>query len=89
MAPLGFHLVLCTRTTESFEQARAERVKVSGNPAQYDDLQSFIREQELFRRLASESILPTLELDISDNDVARAVERIADWMTETGGLWAE
>lgn len=89
LAPLGFHLVLCTRTTESFEQARAERLKVSGNPAQYDDLQTFIREQELFRRLASESILPTLELDISDNDVARAVEHIADWMTETGGLWAE
>jgi hypothetical protein len=89
LAPLGFHLVLCTRTTESFEPARAGRLKVSGNPAQYDDLQTFIREQELFRRLASESILPTLELDISDNDVARAVEHIADWMTETGGLWAE
>jgi len=89
LAPLGFHLVLCTRTSESFEPARAERLKVSGNPAQYDDLQTFIREQELFRRLASESILPTLELDISDNDVARAVEHIADWMTETGGLWAE
>jgi hypothetical protein len=89
LASLGFHLVLCTRTTESFEQARAERLKVSGNPAQYDDLQAFIREQGLFRRLASESILPTLELDISDNDVARALEHIADWMTEAGGLWAE
>jgi hypothetical protein len=45
-------------------------------------------EQELLRRLVGESILPKLELDISDNDVPRAVERIADWMTETGGLWA-
>ncbi len=34
------------------------------------------------------SILPRLELDISNSDVPRAVERIADWMTETGGLWA-
>ncbi len=37
-------------------------------------------------RLASESILPTLRLDISDNDVPGAVERIADWMAATGGL---
>jgi hypothetical protein len=86
---LGFHLVFCTRMPESFGQARAERLKVSGNPAQYDDLQVFIREQELLRRLVGESILPTLELDISDSDVAGAVDRIADWMTETGGLWAK
>jgi len=89
LAALGFHLVFCTRTPESFEQARTERLEVSGNPAQYDDLQVFIHDQELLRRLVSESILPTLELDISDNDVARAADRIADWMTETGGLWAK
>jgi len=89
LAALDFHLVFCTRTPESFEEARAERLKVSGNPAQYDDLQVFIHEQELLRRLVSESILATLELDVSDNDVARAADRIADWMTETGGLWAK
>jgi hypothetical protein len=88
LAALGFHLVFCTRTPESFEMARAERLKVSGNPAQYADLQVFIDEQELMRRLVAESLLPKLELDVSDSDVPRAVERIADWMTETGGLWA-
>ena len=87
IAPLGFHLVVMTRSQESFEAARAERLKVSGNPSQYDNLQAFIEEQELFRRLAGESILPRLELDISDNDVPRAVECIADWMESTGGLW--
>jgi hypothetical protein len=88
LAALGFHLVFCTRSPESFAVARAARLKVSGNPAQYDDLGRFMTEQELLRRLVGESILPKLELDISDNDVPRAVERIADWMTETGGLWA-
>lgn len=88
LAPLGFHLVFCTRTPESFAAARAARLEVSGNPAQYDDLQVFIDEQTLLRRLVSESALPTLELDISDSDVARAADRIADWLTETGGLWA-
>ncbi|HEY71738.1 MAG TPA: hypothetical protein G4N99_00525 [Thermoflexia bacterium] len=89
LAALNFRLVFVTRTTESFQAAREERIKVSGNPSQYDDLQLFIGEQELFRRLVGESILPTLELDISDSDVTGAVDRIADWMTETGGLWAK
>lgn len=87
LEPLGFRLVFVTRSPESFEAARAERLKVSGNPSQYDDLQAFIDDQELMHRLVSESILPTLKLDISDNDVGRAVECIADWMEETGGLW--
>lgn len=89
LAPLGFHLVFCTRSPESFAQAREERLRVSGNPSQYDDLSIFIREQELMRRLVSESILPKLELDISDSNVVRAADRIADWMTETGGLWSK
>lgn len=87
LAPLGFRLVLLTRTPESFEAARAERLKVSGKPSQYDDLNIFIEEQELMKRLADESILPRLELDISDNDIPRAAERIADWMESTGGLY--
>jgi hypothetical protein len=40
------------------------------------------------RRLVSESVLPTLEVDISDSDVVRAADRIADWLEDTGGLWA-
>jgi len=87
LQPLGFRLVFVTRTPESFESAREERLKVSGNPGQYQDLQIFIDEQELMRKLVKESILPTLELDISGNDVNGAVERIADWMESTGGLW--
>jgi hypothetical protein len=85
---LGFHLVLCIRTPESFAAARAERLKVSGNPSQYDDLQVFVQEQELLGRLVDASLLPTLQLDVSDNDVAAAANRIADWLAETGGLWA-
>jgi hypothetical protein len=88
LQPLGFHLVFVTRSADSFEAARAERLKVSGNPRQYDDLGAFIDDQEFMQGLVRDSILPTLTLDISDNDIPRAVECIADWMTETGGLWA-
>jgi hypothetical protein len=83
---VGFRHVLCTRRPETFAAARAERLAVSGKPSQYDDLGVFIREQELFRRLVRESTLPFLEVDISDGDVARACEEIADWLERTGGL---
>ncbi len=86
---LGFHLIFCTRTSESFQEARIERLKVSGNPSQYDDLNLFIDEQKMFREFMKKSILPTLELDISNNDIKTAVEKIADWMESTGGLWSK
>jgi hypothetical protein len=88
LQPLGFHLVLVSRSPESFAAAREDRLKVSGNPSQYDNLEVFIREQDLFRRLVSESILPLLELDISDDDIPGAAEQIADWLESTGGLYA-
>ncbi len=86
---LGFRLIFCTRTPESFAAARAERLKVSGNPSQYDDLQVFVDEQQLMRKLVSQSILPVLEVDMSDNNVTRAADQIADWLEATGGLWAK
>lgn len=86
---LDFRLVFCTRADDSFAQARAERVKVSGKPSQYDDLQIFIKEQEAMKRFIEASVLKTLWVDISDDNVAGAVERIADWMEQTGGLYTQ
>jgi hypothetical protein len=89
LLPLNFRLVFLNRSPESFAAARAERLKVSGKPDQYNDLSVFIREQELMKRLVGESILPRLELDISDNNIPGAVEKVADWMESTGGLWMD
>lgn len=83
---LGFRLVFCTRSAESFTQAREERVKVSGKPSQYDNLQVFVNEQAVMKRFVEQSMLTTLWVDISDDNVGCAVERIADWMEQTGGL---
>lgn len=88
LRPLGFRIVLCTRRPETFGAARAERLAVSGNAAQYDDLGSFIAEQEALRALAAASTLPLVEVDVSDDDVPAAVERIADWLERSGGLSA-
>jgi hypothetical protein len=86
---VGFRLVFLNRSPESFAAAREERLKVSGNPRQYDDLSRFVAEQTLMKRLVSESTLPKLELDISDNNIPAAVEKIADWMEQTGGLYLD
>ncbi len=89
LLPLGFRLLFLTRSAESFVAARARRLEVSGKPDQYDDLGAFVREQELLTRLAGESRLPRLDVDISDNDVPAAADRIADWLEATGGLYLE
>ena len=86
LLPLGFRLILCTRRPETFARAREERLRVSGNPGQYDDLAPFIAEQDEMRREAGRSLLPSFEVDVSDDDVAGAADRIADWLESTGGL---
>jgi hypothetical protein len=86
LAELNFRLVFCHRRPDSFAAARERRLRVSGKPSQYDDLGVFVREQEELRARARASRLPCLELDLSDNDVPAAVERIADWLEATGGL---
>ena len=86
LRPIGFRLIYCVRTPESFEQARRRRLEVSGNPAQYVDLEVFVEEQHQMDALVAASTLPTLRVDISDNDVAAAAGRIADWLEQTGGL---
>ncbi len=89
LLPLNFRLVLLQRTPATFAAARAERLKISGKPDQYNDLEVFIHEQELMQRLVTESRLPWLRLDISDNNIPLAVEKIADWLETTGGLYME
>jgi len=39
------------------------------------------------RELIAKSMLPSLTLDISDNNIPTAVERVADWLEQTGGLY--
>jgi hypothetical protein len=86
LSPLGFRLILCTRSPESFAWAREQRLKVSGKPDQYDDLNPFIAEQDEMRFEVGRSLLPSFEVDVSDGDVAGATDRIATWLESTGGL---
>lgn len=85
---VGFHMVVCVRSEESFAAAREARLEVSGNPSQYDNLDRFIREQESMLELSALSLLPRRVIDVSDGDIPRVVHEIETWMSATGGLWA-
>jgi hypothetical protein len=82
LKPLNFCIVLCYRQPETFIAAREERLKVSGNPSQYDDLDIFIEEQAHFQAAVRRSALPVYEADITNGDLPAVCERIADWMDE-------
>jgi hypothetical protein len=86
LVALNFRLLFCTRRADSFAEARERRLEVSGNPGQYADLGLFVDEQERMREAVGRSRLPWLELDVSDNDIAAAAERAADWLAASGGL---
>jgi hypothetical protein len=87
LAALCFHLVLCTRRAETFAGARAARLLYSENLDRYDDLDLFVKEQEVMRGLLAESRLRTLEVDVSDGDIDSAAGRILDWVEAGGGYW--
>jgi len=87
LLPLGFHLVFCYRSPDSFEQAKQDRLKVSGNPKQYDNLNIFLEEQEILGELVDRSILPKLVIDVSKKNVKALSNMVADWMESNGGLF--
>lgn len=89
LAALDFRLVLMSRADASFEHARTERLKISMNPKQYDDLDVFIAEQRALRRAVKASRLKTLEVDVTDGDVVGACDQIVEWFEATGGLHQE
>jgi hypothetical protein len=82
LLPLRFAIVSCRRSPESFVEARAARLKVSSNPGQYDDLGVFLREQEAFAEALAGSLLPQIEVDVSDGDIGRICDQIAGWLEE-------
>ena len=86
LAALGFWLVVCVRDEDSFARARERRLEVSGNPSQYDDLSLFVREQEMIVETAGRSALPVMMLDVSDDDIDAAADRVVRAMGAAGAL---
>jgi len=62
------------------------RLQISSNPSQYENLEIFIREQDLFQDLIVNTTIPTLVVDVTNRSLEEQVEQIADWLETTGGL---
>jgi hypothetical protein len=86
LAGLGFRLIFCWRHPSSFPEARTRRLKISSNPSQYDDLEIFIREQQIMEGLVAKSVLPKLFLNVTERSLEEQVDLITDWLESTGGL---
>ena len=82
LLPLGFCIVHCVRDEDGFPAARSERLKISGKPSQYDDLSIFIAEQQRIRDAVSNSLLPHVEINVTDDNIEAACDRIADYLEE-------
>jgi hypothetical protein len=84
---LGFRIIFCYRRPDTFTEAREERIKISGNPKQYDNLDIFIKEQEVINNLLDKSVIPFLKLDITDYNLDQLADIIANYMEKTEALY--
>jgi hypothetical protein len=75
-----FHQVLLTQEPEVLRDA----MRGSGKTSPFDQFDTFIQEQNLLRQLTSKSILPTIEIEVSDKDIHNITDRIADWIESVG-----
>ena len=69
-----------------FEKARQRRLAISSNPSQYEDLEIFLREQEVVQELFDRSLLPKMVVDVTEKSSDQMVTDVADWLEATGGL---
>lgn len=77
---LGFHQVLLTQNPGSLRAV----IESSGQIHQHHLLETRLQEQDLLRRLASNSRLPTMEIDVSEMDTLKTADEIADWIQHQG-----
>lgn len=87
VAALGFVLVHLRRDPDTFDAARAHRLRYSENPHRYDDLDHFVREQELIAQLVAGSTMRSTTVDVSDGDIDSVTADILRWVRQIGAWW--
>jgi hypothetical protein len=87
LAALNAVMVHLRREPATFARAREHRLTYSENPHRYDDLARFVHEQEVMAELVAASAMPTLTVDVSDDDVDRIADEILAWVKAVGAWW--
>jgi hypothetical protein len=75
---LGFHLVYVSQSAEALESIITNQGITDIN----FEFEQVIHQQDILRDIASQSVLPTLELDISRMAIQDTVNNIVDWFEE-------
>lgn len=73
-----FHQVLVTQEPQALRAA----INRSSHPGEADRL---LQQQDTLRQLASASLLPTIEIVVSQHDPQSTADQIADWIESVGG----
>ena len=81
MKKLCFHQILVTQEPEALRESICNLSRIS----QHANFDAIIQEQNLLRQLTSASNLPTIELEVSENDTHKTTDMIANWIVEVGG----
>jgi len=89
LATLGFRMIFCYRKPSTFIEAREERLKISGNPKQYDNIDIFIKEQEVINELLNKSLIPVMHLDVTYYSIEQLSDNVADYLERSGGLYCQ
>lgn len=84
---LGFVMIHLHRQPETFSRARDHRLTYSENPARYNNLDTFIEEQEIMAQMIADSPIQSTTVDVSDGDVDRIAQSILDWVKEIAAFW--
>lgn len=75
---LAFHLVHVVQNEDVLQQVALGHKKINGD----GKFETVLQEQEIFREIVSNSILPKCEIDISELSIQETVKSITDWYEE-------
>lgn len=84
---LGFVMIHLYRQPDTFAAAREHRLTYSENPTRYDDLDVFIKEQEIMAELIKNSPLRSKSIDVSEGNIDQIAQDIINWVKSIGAFW--
>lgn len=85
---LGFFLVHLTRSADTYQDAKEQRLTFSENRHRYSNINKILRERSAYKKYISESVITHFDIDISDNDVDRAADEILEEIERRDGFWS-
>jgi hypothetical protein len=85
LALMGARMVVCSRDPESYDGALSERLKVTGNPSQYRDMDAILNTQRRLLEFAERSTIPFHTLDVTNRPLSDMLDEVVAFLDSSGG----